>query len=94
MEKSKKGQRVAGLRPDRGFIGHKSAKMMKRAKVLENRQQQAIEEKSKLLRNIETMDALEIRPLAYHTDLLAEWKDVAVFYGNHKVCSRWINISF
>ena len=88
VEKSKKGQRVAGLRPDRGFIGHKSAKMMKRAKVLENRQQQAIEEKSKLLRNIETMDALEIRPLAYHTDLLAEWKDVAVFYGNHKVCSR------
>ena len=28
-ERSKKGQRVAGLRPDRGYIGRKAAKMMK-----------------------------------------------------------------
>lgn len=88
VEKSKKGQRVAGLRPDRGFIGHKSAKMMKRAKVLENRQQQAIEEKSKLLKNLDTMDVLEIRPLAYHTDMLAKLKDVSISYGEKKICSR------
>lgn len=88
VEKTKKGQRVAGLRPDRGAIGHKAAKMMKRAKVLENRQQQAIEEKSKLLKNLDTMDVLEIRPLAYHTDVLAELKDVSLFYGEKKVCSE------
>lgn len=88
VEKSKKGQRVAGLRPDRGFIGHKSAKMMKRAKVLENRQQQAIEEKSKLLKNIDTMDSLKLCPLVYHTDLLAELKDVSVYYDEKKVCSQ------
>lgn len=88
VEKSKKGQRVAGLRPDRGFIGHKAAKMMKRAKVLENRQQQAVEEKSKLLKNIDTMDSLKLCPLVYHTDLLAELKDVSVYYDEKKVCSQ------
>lgn len=88
VEKSKKGQRTAGLRPDRGFIGHKSAKMMKRAKTLKNRQQNAIEEKSKLLKNIDTMKELEIRPLIYHTDVLADCKDVSIFYGDRKVCSQ------
>ena len=88
VEKSKKGQRVAGLRPDRGFIGHKAAKMMKRAKVLENRQQQAIEEKSKLLKNIDTKNKLEIRHLTYHTDVLAECKEVSIFYDEKKACSQ------
>ena len=88
VEKSKKGQRVAGLRPDRGFIGHKAAKMMKRAKVLENRQQQAIEEKSKLLKNIDTKNELEIRYLTYHTDVLAECREVSIFYDEKKACSR------
>ena len=34
VEKTKKGTRIAGLRPDRGFIGHKAAKMMKRSNCL------------------------------------------------------------
>lgn len=87
VEKSKKGQRVAGLRPDRGHIGHQAAKMMKRAKVLEGRQQHAIEEKSKLLKNIETMDVLQIHPLTYHTDKLAEIQDITVCYDGRPVCS-------
>lgn len=87
VEKSKKGQRVAGLRPDRGHIGHKSAKMMKRAKVIENRQQQAVEEKSKLLKNIDTMDTLELRPLIYHADKLVEFNDVSIYYNEKRICS-------
>lgn len=35
---------------DKGYIGHKSAKMMKRAKSIEARQQKAIEQKSGLLK--------------------------------------------
>ena len=73
---------------DKGFVGHKSAKMMKRAKVLENRQQQAIEEKSKLLKNIDTKNELEIRYLTYHTDVLAECREVSIFYDEKKACSR------
>ncbi len=45
---------------DRGFVGHKAAKMMKRAKNIENRQNKAIEEKSKLLKNIERDEKLEL----------------------------------
>ncbi|MBQ2663678.1 MAG: ABC-F family ATP-binding cassette domain-containing protein, partial [Clostridia bacterium] len=38
---------------DKGYVGHKSAKMMKRSKTIESRKQQAIEQKSGLLKNIE-----------------------------------------
>ena len=56
VEKTKKGasrKLVAGLKPDRGYVGHKAAKMMKRSKVTEARKEKAIEEKSKLLKNID-----------------------------------------
>lgn len=45
---------------DRGFIGHKSAKMMKRAKCIEARQNKAIEEKSKLLKNLDVAEKLDL----------------------------------
>ena len=50
---TKKGTRNAGLRPDRGFIGHKAAKMMKRAKSIEARREDAAQEKAELLHNLE-----------------------------------------
>lgn len=90
-EKSKTGTRVAGLRPDRGYIGHKSAKMMKRAKSIEKRQNLAIEEKSKLLKNIDTYNELEIRPLKFFDNTLFELSDISVSYDGKTVCS---NISF
>lgn len=71
---------------DRGFIGHKSAKMMKRSKAIEARQQQAIEQKSGLLKNIETAENLKIVPLSYHTDKLAEFSDVQIFYDSKSIC--------
>ena len=42
VEKTKKGasrKLVAGLKPDRGYVGHKAAKMMKRSKVTEARKE-------------------------------------------------------
>lgn len=71
---------------DRGFIGHKSAKMMKRSKAIEARQQQAIEQKSGLLKNIETAESLKIVPLSYHTDKLAEFSEVQIFYDSKSIC--------
>ena len=73
---------------DRGYIGHKAAKMMARSKAMEGRQQAAIEEKSKLLKNIEREDALKIFQTPYHTRLLAELKDVSIAYGEKRVCDR------
>lgn len=71
---------------DRGFLGHKAAKMMKRSKTIEARQQQAIEEKSRLLQNTEDAENLQMFPLTYRSDLLVEFSDVAIAYDGRQVC--------
>ena len=38
IENTKNGVKVSGVKPDKGHIGHQSAKMMKKSKNLENRQ--------------------------------------------------------
>lgn len=73
---------------DKGFVGHKSAKMMKRSKVIEARQQQAIEEKSGLLKNLERAENLKILPFVYHADTLASFSDVSVSYHQNIVCEH------
>lgn len=71
---------------DRGFIGHKSAKMMKRAKTIEARRTKAVEEKSSLLKNTETAERLMICPLTHHSQVLAAFHQVSPVYGEHPVC--------
>lgn len=87
VEKTKTGTRNAGSKIDKGYVGHKAAKMMKRSKAIEARQQQAIEQKSQLLKNTETADDLKICPLAYHADLLVSFSDVSVLYDGRQVCN-------
>ncbi len=70
---------------DKGYVGHKAAKMMKRAKSVESRREKAIEEKGKLLKNLETADSLALHPLIYHTDLLIRLENFSAFYGDKKV---------
>ena len=76
---------------DRGYIGHMAAKMMARSKAIEARQQAAIEEKSKLLKNIERSDTLKIFQTPFHAKRIAQFKDVSIAYGDTPVCG---NISF
>lgn len=71
---------------DRGYIGHKAEKMMTRSKAIERRQQAAIEEKSKLLKNIERSDSLKIFQTPFHTKRLASLRDVAICYRQAPVC--------
>ena len=71
---------------DRGFIGHKSAKMMKRAKSVEARKLKAAEEKSGLLQNLETAEDLKLFPLSYFADTLVSFSDVAPVYNGKEVC--------
>jgi len=71
---------------DKGYVGHKAAKMMKRAKTIEARQNKAMEQKSALLKNAETADELKMQPLEYHGDILASFSEVAVQYENRQVC--------
>lgn len=72
---------------DKGFVGHKAAKMMKRSKAIEARQQQAIEKKSQLLKNVETCENLKLHPIEYHSRLLVSFSGTAVCYGEKPVCS-------
>ena len=87
VEKSKKGRKVAGLKPDRGNIGHKAAKMMKRAKVIENRQLKAVEEKAGLLKNIDESEELKIYPETYRAVRLVEIKDLNLYYAGKEIIS-------
>ena len=71
---------------DRGYVGHKAEKMMARSKAIEKRQNAAIEEKSKLLKNIERSDTLKIFQTPFRTKRLASLVDVSVCYGETPVC--------
>ncbi|MDD3193639.1 MAG: ABC-F type ribosomal protection protein [Oscillospiraceae bacterium] len=78
VEKSKAGA------ADKGHVGHMAAKMMKRSKAVEVRQAKAVQEKEKLLKNIEKVDSLALQPLWYHTDPLIRMEEVTVFYGEKR----------
>ncbi|OXS76461.1 Lsa family ABC-F type ribosomal protection protein [Lysinibacillus sp. KCTC 33748] len=85
VEASKNGTTNSGSKLDKGFVGHKAAKMMKRAKNIESRQQKAIEEKSKLLKNVEKTESLKLESLAFHSNELIVMADVSVQYDNQIV---------
>ena len=80
VEASKRGA------ADKGYVGHKAAKMMKRAKSVEARQTKAIQEKSGLLKDLEETEPLRITPLAHHAPVLAAFQDVSVCYDGRTVC--------
>lgn len=86
VEKTKLGTRTGGLRPDRGFIGHKAAKMMKRSKNTQHRMEKAVREKEGLLNNLETAEELKLFPLTYHKECLVKAEGLSLFYGETPVC--------
>ncbi|MGV2794707.1 Lsa family ABC-F type ribosomal protection protein, partial [Clostridium perfringens] len=86
VEKTKNGTRNSGSKVDKGYVGHKAAKMMKRSKSIEQRQRTAIEEKSQLLRNVESSESLKISQLTYHKHQLVELDRVSIHYGEKQVC--------
>ena len=48
---------------DKGFIGHRAAKVMKRATAITNRAEQAVDAKQQLLKNVEIAEPLTLKPL-------------------------------
>ncbi len=75
-EKSKTGA------ADKGFVGHKAAKMMKRAKSIEARQNKAAEEKLGLLKNVEENPPLKMHVLPYTKKKVVEAVNLSAFIGN------------
>lgn len=88
---SEKAERSKAGAFDKGFAGHKAAKIMKRAKNQENRMQAAIDEKSGLLKDIDWADSLKISPLIYRSRILVNAHNLSVYYGEQQLFD---NISF
>lgn len=78
VEASKRGA------ADKGFVGHRSAKMMKRSRSIEERRQQSIRQGSELLKNVEKAEDLKLSPLRYRSDTLISCSDLEIFYGEKK----------
>ena len=64
----------------RAYVGEKSRRMQMRRKNLERRQNQAIDDKKGLLKNIEEAEDLKLYPLKHHSGRLLALKEVVPFY--------------
>ena len=83
--------KIGGHVYDRGYVGHKAEKMMTRSKAIEKRQQAAIEEKSKLLKNLEQSVDLKIFQAPYPKQRLMEVLDLSIAYDGIPICE---NVTF
>lgn len=79
VEATKIGHGVA----DRGFVGHKAAKMMKRSKVQEARMNQAIEDKKKLLKNVEEVEQLTLPILDFPKKRMIYVENLNIYFNQH-----------
>ncbi len=85
IEKTKYNTTNSGSSVDKGYIGHQSAKMMKRSKVLERRIDKAIEEKSNLLNNVDRADSLKIIPLESRKNPLVLAEELQIKYDSNAI---------
>lgn len=88
VEKSKFNTTNSGSSVDRGYIGHKSAKMMKKSKTIEKRIEREIEEKRNLLSNIDRNDALKIIPLESRKNPLILIENLQIKYDNKPIFAK------
>lgn len=88
IEKTKYNTTNSGVSVDRGYIGHQSAKMMKKAKVMEKRIEKSIEEKGALLKNIDRNDALKIIPQLSQKNPLIIAKDFQIKYDDKPIFNK------
>lgn len=82
VEKTKNGHghRDAMVKPDKGYIGHMAAKMMKRSKNIETRKNRQIEEKKALLKDVEIYDDLKMMPQSYFQPVLLSFQHFSLSY--------------
>lgn len=79
VESTKIGKKSMGREKSidsRAYIGEKSRRMQMRRKNLEHRQDQAIDEKKGLLKNVEEAERLKLYPQVHHMERILSLKDV------------------
>ena len=77
-EKAKHRTSDSDGRPERGYQGHKAAKLVKRAKGIERRREEAVEQKSQLLRHVDEAGEVRLRPAPYHAERLCGLENACV----------------
>lgn len=70
---------------DKGYVGHKASKMMKSSKVMEQRIDRAIDEKTNLLRNVDRNDKLKLIPLTSNKNPLVLINNLQVKYNDKTI---------
>ena len=70
---------------DKGYVGHKASKMMKSSKVMEQRIDRAIDEKTNLLRNVDRNDKLKLNPLTSNKNPLVLINNLQVKYNDKTI---------
>lgn len=73
---------------DRGYVGHQSAKMMKKSKVIEKRIEKSIEQKSNLLNNIDRNDTLKIVPQEARKNPLIIADNLQIQYDDKPISNK------
>ena len=87
VEKSKYKTKNSETTIDRGYIGHKSAKMMKKSKVMDRRIEKAIDEKTNLLKNVDRNDSLKIIPIESRKNPLILLNNLQIKYNEKTIFS-------
>lgn len=70
---------------DKGFIGARAARLMKRAKSLENRKQQKLDEARSLLKEYERVRTLELKQTKLATETYVKFQNISFAYNHHPV---------
>lgn len=88
VEKTKYNTTNSGSKVDKGYIGHQAAKMMKKSKVMEKRIDKELEEKSKLLNNIDRNDSLKIIPIETRKNPLIIADNLQIVYDKKTIFNK------
>lgn len=87
-EKDKRGdprKKGSGAIFDTGHIGARAARVMKRSKILEKRMENEIQNKEKLLKNIEQIDQLALNFQSGHQQKLLRVENLELFYEESRL---------
>lgn len=84
-EKSKSKKYNSETTIDKGYVGHKASKIMKSSKVMEQRLEKAIDEKTNLLKNVDRNETLKIIPLESNKNPLVLANNLQIKYNEQPI---------
>ncbi len=84
---SKEKEKIGGF--DKGFIGARAARLMKRAKNLEKRKMQKLDEARSLLKEYERIRTLELKQAELSTETYVRFQKISFSYNDYPVLNEF-----